>query len=592
MLFTSLTIPRWLRDGIQPNEKGASMRKFIWGGDTETLNGAPMTFQFYANQPQRAQLLWVDDPDDASTVLFRWIKSLPANSEHVVYVHNLEFDLVSFLWDCKSELVSSPDGEFRFTRNGWRVEGVYGAPTYARVVDPHRKRRVLFVDSYSYYRASLAAASEVFCPHLPKLKRPDGLGTKRFSKRDEEFAAYALRDAEIACFIGEALEKLHDEFDLTQTVSVADMAARIFRHQFLDRTIPQPPRPIIEAALLAYHGGKNNMPVTPGWYLGVSSLDISSAYPHAMTTFPSFSVASAYRRFRGSRVQSVPELGVYRIAGKVAPCPWPSLYAHDFTALSGAVEGVWVGGHELNEALESGEFKPTSVEGWYYDADADRFPSPFVSFVAEFYRRKEAEQDKAMRAMYKFVLNSVSGKFIQTRKRQKVTHVDIDSGKVSDSGDLVAGGMFHPFIAQAITGHTRARIHRLEHRYKAIHTATDGIFTQARDVKSEPKGLGALVCEARGDLLLLRNKLYVLYSDDGKQASAVFKGKRVAKAALHGFAGTVADLERLVATNRRRYRATRVNRLRDSLKRGLTPNEFTVRDYVLKVGPLPVHDSC
>lgn len=565
------------------------MRKYIHGGDTETIEGEPLTFQFFSLHPKRERIYWIDDPREATATLFKWISSLPTGSEHVVYVHNLEFDLVSFFWDCKEKLVASSDGEFDFSLDGWRISGVYGAPTYARVTDPHRNRRVLFVDSFSYYRTSLAAAAEVFCPHLPKLKRPDGLGTKRFARGDEEFIAYAMRDAEIACYIGESLEQLHDEFDLTQTVSVADMAARIFRHRFLQRTIPQPTRPVIEAALHAYHGGKNNMPVAPGWYLGVSSLDISSAYPHAMAGFPSFSVADAYRVFRGTKVKRVPDLGVYRISGKAAACDWPALFAHDFTALSGSVEGVWVGGHELNEALAAGEFAPKKVEGWCYDADRDKFESPFAGFVADFYQRKEAEKDKGRRAMYKFILNSLSGKFIQTRKKQKVTHVDIESGRVSEAGELVAGGMFHPFIAQAITGHTRARIHGLEHRFKALHTATDGIFTQAKHLPNEPKGLGALVCEARGDLLLLRNKLYVLYSDEGKTPSAVFAGKRIAKAALHGFAGTVADLERLVATNRRRYRATRVNRLRDALKRGLTPNEFSVRDFVLKVGPLPVH---
>ncbi|MDW8259204.1 MAG: hypothetical protein RML32_07145, partial [Gammaproteobacteria bacterium] len=197
---------------------------------------------------------------------------------------------------------------------------------------------------------------------------------------------------------------------------------------------------------------------------------------------------------------------------------------------------------------------------------------------------------KGKRSMYKFILNSLSGKFIQTRKRKKVTHVDIESGRVSEANELVAGGMFHPFIAQAITGHTRARIHRLEHRYRAIHTATDGIFTQ-QQAHSEGEGLGSLVCEARGDLLLLRNKLYILYSDEGKTASAVFEGKKIVKAALHGFAGSVADLERLIVTNRRKYSVRRVNRLRESLRRGLNPNEFTQRDFVLKVGRLPVHSS-
>lgn len=591
MIYSSLSIPQWLRDGIQPNDKGAVMRKFIYGGDTETMAGQPITFQFYSEQPHRDDILWITDPNKATQQFVRWCQSLSTNAQHVVYIHNLEFDLVSLFWDRKDELVTTTSGEFEFTAHGWKIAGVYGAPTFCRLTDGARHRSVLLVDSFSYYRASLAKAADVFCPHLPKLERPDGLGEKLFKRTDEQFVEYAMRDAVVAYHIGVGLEALHDEFDLTQTVSVADMAARVFRHHYLEDTIPQPSRPIIECALNSYHGGKNNLSVAPGWYSGVNSLDISSAYPHAMASFPSFYERRAYTKYAAKKPTQVPELGVYRVRGRVSDCKWPVLFAHDFTPLRGEdVPGVCVSGYELNEALRTGEFKPTEVVGWFYDRDKDRHDPPLARFVHEFYQRKEAEKDKPKRTMYKFILNAISGKFIQTRKRDKVTHVDIENETVTDASDLVAGGMFHPFIASLITGHTRARIHQLEHKYKALHTATDGIFTQQRITMKPQKGLGALVHEASGDLLLLRNKLYILYGKKGEgEPSAVFKGRTIIKAALHGFAGTVTQLEQLVATKQRKYEAQKVNRLRTSLKRGMTPNEFRRQAYVLKVGALPVH---
>jgi len=592
VIYNSLTIPPWLRDGIKPNDKGAAMRKFIWGGDTETMHGAPITFQFFSEHAQREDFLWLQPTDRPSRVFLKWCASLTSKAQHVVYVHNLEFDMVSLFWDVKDKLVTTTSGEFEFAIDGWRISGVYGSPTFARITDKSSHKVILLVDSYSYYRAGLSEAAKVFCPDLPKLTRPEGLGEQMFTKRDRQFVDYAMRDAVVAYWIGVALEALHDEFDLTQTVSVADMAARIFRHQYLERTIPQPSRSIMECALNSYHGGKNNLAVKPGWYTGVSSLDISSAYPHAMAGFPSFYEASLYKKFNAKKPTQVPDLGVYRVRGRASACLWPSLFAHDFTPIKGEnVPGVCVSGYELNEALRSGEFKPTSVIGWFYDTEKDRNDPPLARFVAEFYARKEAETDKPKRAMYKFILNSISGKFIQTRKKDRATHVDIDAETVTDSSDLVAGGMFHPFIASLITGHTRARIHQLEHKYEALHTATDGIFTRKKVSHAKPeKGLGAVVCEAQGDLLLLRNKLYILYGDgEGKTPSAVFDGKHVIKAALHGFAGTVADLEKMVIHNRRNYEKSKPNRLRTSLKRGMTPNDFRLQAYTLRVGDLPVN---
>ena len=90
---------------------------------------------------------------------------------------------------------------------------------------------------------------------------------------------------------------------------------------------------------------------------------------------------------------------------------------------------------------------------------------------------------------------------------------------------------------------------------------------------------------------MVRCKLYVRYAkrrDRKTTPSRVFRGKHIRKYALHGFQGTVTDLERLIATNKRKYTVTRPNRLKESVKRGLTPNDFVPREFTLKVGPLAV----
>lgn len=569
------------------------MDKLIYGGDTETVRGKPNSLQFYSEDTACSDIFFVDEKSAVKQFL-KWCASRKRNVQHVVYIHNLAFDLIEFLWGHHEKLVATGN-EFQFSIGGWDIKGFYGSPTFCTVSRGH-DQRVTLVDSFSFYRGSLASAALLFCPDLPKLQRPDDLGSKRYGPKNDFFVRYAMRDAEVTYHIGKAIEELHREFDLQQCISVADLAARIFRHRFLHYTIPQPSHDMVHAALQAYHGGKNNLPVAPGWYEGVTTIDVSSAYPHAMRDMPAFANARLYKRFkRAARTKSVPEYGVYLLSGTCADCNWPSVFNHAFKPVRGRFDDTWIQGFEVNEALRSGELKLSSIRGYYYDAESDITAPALRGFCNDFYKRKQNEKDKVRRFMYKLILNSISGKFIQTRKATMRTYVDIDAGTVTDAAELVAGGMFHPFIAASITAHTRARIHRLEHHYKALHTATDGIFTQLPAGKrgefatvGAATVLGQLEADTPSPLLIVRNKCYIKYG--GKDfPSAAFNGQHIAKYALHGFQGSVKDLEVLVATGRRKYTVNRANRLKESVKRGLTPNDFVTRDFNLKVGPINVH---
>lgn len=565
------------------------MDKIIYGADTETHEGEPMTLQFYSEDIACDEIHYVG-PGNAAKTFIKWCKSRKRNIAHVLYIHNLGFDLIELLWGHHPKLVTS-GGEFEFKIEGLFFTGVYGTPTFCRITNGH-DLSITLVDSFSFFRGSLAKAATLFCPDLPKLKRPDGLGSKLFKKGNAIFEAYAMRDAEVTYHMGRAIEAMHRQFDIKQCVSVADMAAKIFRKR-LTYTIHQPSRDVIDAALLSYHGGKNNITRPRGWYTGVQSLDISSAYPHAMMQLPAFSNPKLYRRIKANaRAKVLPEFGVYQVSGKVAPCEWPVLFSHGFKPLSGEVDRVWVQGFELNEAISSGEFKPTAISGYFYDAERDYQAPAFRGFIEEFYNLKETATDKVFRTLYKLIMNSISGKFVQTRKRGAIMMTDIDAGETVSAADLVAGGLFHPFIASAITAHTRARIHQLEHKFKAIHTATDGIMTQAKSARAVGRGIGSLTVEARdATLLLIRNKCYALYGakSDKTSPSYGFKGKHLIKYALHGFQGTITDLEKLVSTGRRAYTVNKPNTLKDSLKRGLVPNKFETRSYTLKVGDLKVN---
>jgi hypothetical protein len=183
---------------------------------------------------------------------------------------------------------------------------------------------------------------------------------------------------------------------------------------------------------------------------------------------------------------------------------------------------------------------------------------------------KAESTDPVLRYMYKIMLNGLTGKFIQTS--EDYTLVDGQLVKIQR-----AGGLYQPFIASLITGHTRSVMHPLEHRYQALHTATDGIFAPGNHAGARKKELGAVVDEGHGDLALLRNKLYILYSHeatDSTYPSEVFDGRHILKCARHGFQGTVTNLEQMLITQVREYKVNRPLKLKSASKSGGVPNMF------------------
>lgn len=566
------------------------------GVDTETVRGEPLSFQFFSKELGISDVIFLRKGRDASRVFFAWLDSLPAtqNRHYVLFGHNLAFDMISFFWDRHARLrEESIRGELWY---GWKVEIIYAAVRFA--VFRKQNRSITLIDTGAYFVTKLENLAEIFCPNLPKLKMPEGLGQRRFSVRDKNFCAYALRDAEIAYYVGLFLLDRHKEWDVSLCVSAPHFASKVFRKHFLKKTIPLPPRKIIYASMASYHGGKNNLTVTAGLYKRVYALDIKSAYPYAMSQFPSFSNPDLYKACTGRNTpRSLPPFGIYKISGTAKACRWPSLFSHNFKALQGEFSGVWVTGFELNESLRCREVTLTDTFGYYYDAEKDKIPSPFAAYVAEFYARKENAKEKAQREFNKLLMNALYGKFIQTRKLEGLSDLtfDIDEGKLLFDASLQAGGLFNPFIASLITGHTRAFIHRLEHEYNALHTSTDGIQTQKKPERLRKYGLpgtlGSVSIEARGDSLILRNKLYLLYArmvrGDNRNPrilrSILYTGKKIIKYALHGFHSTPQVLEQLWKTGVREYEYVKVNKLRESLRRKLTVNDFVTRSAALQL---------
>lgn len=563
---------------VQRTRKRGESEPVVLGFDSETMAGPPITLQFHSEAlPQWSACEFIGTRAPVDVFLGR-LSMLPPG-RYRMYGHNLEFDMLSALWDVRADM---RDGDIDFEIGDWTIKGRYSKPVFAMFTDG--ERHIELVDSFLWFMSSLAEAAKRVCPDLPKLNRPAGLGEKLFTAADTDFVEYAMRDAVVATHLGLAIERFHRELEIPPQISLASMAAAVFRLRYMRDNIYQPPlHQWMVGAAAGYHGGVNRIRpgAAPAWHLNVTALDISSAYPYAMSGFPAFNDAGAYKSYRtvrGRPVASVPDLGVYRIAGHAAPCDWPALFNHDFKPLAGAFTDTWVTGFELNTALAAREVKVTAVDGYHYNVrKADRY-SPFAAFVAEFYRLKSQAADPVMRFMYKILLNALTGKFIQTSPDW--TLVDGKLVKIRR-----AGGLYHPFIAALITGHTRAAIHQLEHEHQAIHTATDGIFVPGHIRGAKSKTLGAVVSEGHGDLALFRNKLYVFYGSSKRDGfdSQVFKGRSIIKCAKHGFQGKVWQLETMLTSPNRTYRVEKPIKLKTALRTGEAPNKFTRTVRTLQV---------
>lgn len=569
---------------IEPHEQDREI--VVVGVDSETHDGPPISLQFHSYDEPKLTAIIQTTAKDATKLFLRHLSKFQRGPHYRLYGHYLEFDMLSFFWEHQGRLVEN-HGQFDFNVGKWHIVGCYGRPTFARI-ESSEGHLIELVDSGLWFRGSLDSAAAQYCPDLPKLTRPADLGSRWFSIHESEFSAYAMRDAEIAARLGALVEQFHREQSLRPSMSLASQAAQIFRQRYIQEPIEQCPGQFIEPAIAAYHGGKNNLipNAAPRWHEDHAMYDLSSAYPWAMTELPSFTDAARYQTLRYSRrAKQVVTPGIYCVTGKLAACKWPIFFSHDFKPLKDCrVESLWVHGYELNEALASGEFTPTAIMHGCVYADDRLGESATARFARDFYKLKSSADSPIDRYMYKILLNSISGKFIQTRLQDR----DTDEGVIQE---YVAGGLFQPFIAGAITAHTRATMHRVEHAYKAVHTATDGIIAPARKrlprLNLPESGLGSLNIEMTGNIVLLRTKLYIGYDQQpGGTDSRVFRDWRVRKYALHGFFGKVGDLEEMVMSGRRWYSATRRTGLRQALKDGTTPNSFHEKQMHLSVGAL------
>jgi hypothetical protein len=298
--------------------------------------------------------------------------------------------------------------------------------------------------------------------------------------------------------------------------------------------------------------------------------------------------------------------GFYKVTGSVSDCKWPVVLksAKGFHfAKDEQVKELPLVSYELREALRAREIKVDEVEGWIWIPGDDAL-NPFKAYVEHFYKLKEQHRDEtSLYLQNKLLLNSLYGKTYQALRMHGYDEEpellwDMEKGYAKKNRILYrAGGLYLPHVGSWITSLSRAKLHMDMHRYEAIDCATDS-FKTLKDVETGG-GLGDLKFVAEGLLLMVRPKLYVMFSNDvaervqdsgslrgflkSTDSSSLRYPKDVVKYALHGFWGNVWQLLNLYRDKSDEYLAQHMTKIRESIRQRKQPRVMETQQRRLRV---------
>lgn len=396
---------------------------------------------------------------------------------------------------------------------------------------------------------------------------------------------------------------IHKQYDAGYSVSIAQLGSKIFRKNFLKDRLAQAPYPVRRLAEFCIHGGRAECFVPhPVVIPGVKMYDFNSFYPWAMANLPPLT--------KGEWIE-VDEFkeeyeGFYKVTGYVTECMWPLVLksAKGFHfATDEPIKGLPVVSFELREALGANEIVVDEVTGYVWVPREDSV-NPFEPFVHNFYRLKEQHRgDTAQYLHNKLLLNSLYGKTYQALRmygydEESELVWDADKGYVKKNKILYrAGGLYLPHVGAWITSMCRAKLHEDMHRFKAIDCATDSFKTL--EPVPTGTGLGDLKFVAEGLLLMIRPKLYVMFSNNVAEHIAKCGNLReylknvdvnslrypmdIVKYAHHGFWGNVHQLLELYRDKSNQYLAQHMTKIHESLKQNKNPRVMEVRRRRLRV---------
>lgn len=545
----NIWIPRHVKDGIGHKDCHYPEAVNVFGADTETAMGNVEMLQVCDG---KLAYLLPANPKNALRTFVEFMSEHTRKGElNICFFHNLTFDMEVMLIPYTQ--LYREKRSFEIKVDEVLLELHMGKICFVDIFYS-KNRRLQLRDSSKYIMGSLEkVALKLDLPHK-KSPKPQGLG--RRSPWEPDIRAYAEQDAWVTYDIGHWIcNGLLKRYDVPPVVSFSQFSQKYYQGKFLgpEDHIPFPPDDACYFAERSYHGGKNGLYCpAPVVIDRCYDIDIVSAYAFSLTRMPqAFDSRIVFEnQYRPG------QHGIYSIDACIAPTRYPVLFKEfSFQPAVGEVKGLMVVSYELDRAIEMGLVQLHRCRGWVLQ-EGKRIKHPFDPYVQHWWQQKKvAPEGSVDYRCSKLAPNAIYGKLIGRVELDEADFVERDGAARQVKMTHKACSFYNPFLASLVTAKTRLKLLDLEIRFNGLHSATDAVKTTMRP-SGESSELGGFEQEICGKCIILRNKLYLHFNQEGK----------LEKFALHGFWGKPSQLVDMVEKGLTEYKADHMYKLKETLR--------------------------
>ncbi len=448
----------------------------------------------------------------------------------------------------------------------------------------HGKNWVHFCDSHNLLPTKLVNLGEAV--GLPKLTM-DYTNEGLPSEKEWE---YCIRDCEI---VMKALVRMRELCSVLRP-TIAAQALSLFCRKYLPHNIYV--SKLDDTFGESYYGGR-----VEAYHIGQCNdycYDINSLYPFVMKNgrfpHPSYFVKRTnvnindflkiLEKYEGNAVLKV----------EVKPCAKPILpvkYNGKLLFPCGRIQGRW-NFPEIRLAMQYNQIRILSVDEVVYTTQSIM---PFVNFVTDLYNLRMMSTNEADKLIYKFLLNSLYGKFAQRYREKTVYYKDstyltqaqekyknrikriqeLKNGKLAITLSIDDEFARHDVVAWASYVTSYARVYNwqlqyvIENKYgiNVDYTDTDSFFVSQPlpDSALIGKELGKLKLEDKSIKKINGPKDYAYITSDGKE-----------KKKLKGVPNNAEQIDENT------YRYNKVIRFKEGIRRGIQPGTSIEVKKILK----------